>query len=1051
MPEDIVAETGVTPPASEEELQAYLGIEEQVASGALTAEGLLEDIVSNPGQYPEAIRPHLASFLGRSGLGEAVEKHTEIFPKDPAQAYWEPPELARQALGKLFGEAQHVEDIKSPEQLSREETIALFEAGYACIGRRVPGSLSKDVDPEEYIELVQKHRQFRAAEEPNREYTPETMNPLIDPTERHYSPASYDEDAEKSTIAWAVMTADDDHNFSNEIAQVLINDQNVGTLLQSAHKFPGFPVDADFAHQLLAAGDTFSVSHYVSAFKGLSPDKELVKEIIRADGAYNFSQDIDLFPDVPVDDEIIQLILESKQAYALVRGKLAEKVSLDSRLFRQIVEAGQGQVFVDLGDFAKFTGLTPDDADWALQSLETPENDDNRNSSVLFAARVMDNPEAFGDHVTSHELVESLIKKGYGQSVLAAIDHLDGLTAQDGENIIASASRMDESKAGRMLSDLFILREHFAGLEFDAKFAKMFIDVGGHADLRSFGELDAAVLDSCLAKDRMIRPDDVLKNLDMFRGLRVDQLEKLSELAGFTVREFPFADTETGKFSRNLQYAWYADHAYQDMGKGWDKTTIGQIIALRLEQVSSENDLHDSSQWISAFNTPETGHDASAIATLLASGLTEEAALEASKVTYSDVDLERDLLYAMLTAPPELRGRLNMPSKDQKIDLMFTSDAHRLVYSVLLEGLRVSNLSSDWLETIVMGRLESFYETDVEALREESKDTRSRISLEDFRVECQQLLRMLEWRDTNMPVTRMVSVLQEYGHNRKAYATDAAQWLLRHATAPREKLVKAWGDRPLALAEGVTDSLNDILRWQNINAFRLTVANDTKEGSLPKGVTAEELLGPDWKDWRDEIARVQSARNTIEAIAKGKRWLKTLGNRPKVLPADRQTVVNAEDLGYRFEVLAANDPRGFTIGEDTACCMTINGASSSCIKEGYQNPNAGFMALYSPNGKLLAQSFMFVNPTRPDTVVLDNIEANRGRDFSKIIGLYKDAWLKYLREHPELGITKVNVGEGYTSVALDDLEKVKPVPPLRKNIYSDAGRQRRLLDLSATS
>ncbi|MGH7195687.1 MAG: hypothetical protein ACREGA_02810 [Candidatus Saccharimonadales bacterium] len=250
----------------------------------------------------------------------------------------------------------------------------------------------------------------------------------------------------------------------------------------------------------------------------------------------------------------------------------------------------------------------------------------------------------------------------------------------------------------------------------------------------------------------------------------------------------------------------------------------------------------------------------------------------------------------------------------------------------------------------------------------------------------------------------------------------------------------------MALANGVKDSLSAVLLWQQENAFRITV-DSMAEALLPEGISKDELLSERWQKWRSELGRVQSVNNTIKAIGKAKRWLAKAEGQPKVVPADSINVKadEADVKSYRFEVLAGDDPRGFTIGEDTGCCMTINGVSNSCIKAGYKNPDAGFMALYALNGSLAAQSFMYVNPKYPDVLVLDNIEVNEGRDIGKITELYKKAWQQYLEEHPDLAIKNVHIGEGYTYVNISHLPKADAVPPINENIYTDAERQRKLI------
>ena len=60
------------------------------------------------------------------------------------------------------------------------------------------------------------------------------------------------------------------------------------------------------------------------------------------------------------------------------------------------------------------------------------------------------------------------------------------------------------------------------------------------------------------------------------------------------------------------------------------------------------------------------------------------------------------------------------------------------------------------------------------------------------------------------------------------------------------------------------------------------------------------------------------------------------------------------------EILADDDPGGFTIGYDTGCCMTLGGASESCIWAGYQDPNYAFFTVRDRGDRLRAQSILYI-------------------------------------------------------------------------------------------
>ena len=131
----------------------------------------------------------------------------------------------------------------------------------------------------------------------------------------------------------------------------------------------------------------------------------------------------------------------------------------------------------------------------------------------------------------------------------------------------------------------------------------------------------------------------------------------------------------------------------------------------------------------------------------------------------------------------------------------------------------------------------------------------------------------------------------------------------------------------------------------------------------------------------------------------------------------------------------------------------MRGESASCIKAGYTHSNAGFMTMYTPAGGLAAQSFWYVHPDHPDTIVLDNIETNKGRDLRKVLDVYKSGLQTLLKssDFSGLGITKVHLGEAYTDADFTELQSVTPIPRLNDSVYTDAQLQRLLLDLSNTT
>ncbi len=90
-----------------------------------------------------------------------------------------------------------------------------------------------------------------------------------------------------------------------------------------------------------------------------------------------------------------------------------------------------------------------------------------------------------------------------------------------------------------------------------------------------------------------------------------------------------------------------------------------------------------------------------------------------------------------------------------------------------------------------------------------------------------------------------------------------------------------------------------------------------------------------------------------------------------------------EDSCVTFRILEKDDPLGFVIGDITNCCQTIGRGGESCVKDGFTNPNAGFMVFEqtvldekgNPTGEkqILGQAYIWYDP-ETKTVCYDNIE-----------------------------------------------------------------------------
>jgi hypothetical protein len=170
------------------------------------------------------------------------------------------------------------------------------------------------------------------------------------------------------------------------------------------------------------------------------------------------------------------------------------------------------------------------------------------------------------------------------------------------------------------------------------------------------------------------------------------------------------------------------------------------------------------------------------------------------------------------------------------------------------------------------------------------------------------------------------------------------------------------------------------------------------------------------------------------------------GYAPKIIRAGK-ALVNTGDRTMKAEIIDGNDPRGFTIGYDTGCCMTLGGASESCIWAGYEDPRYSFFAVYDDADRLRAQSILYVaEQDGKRYLVADNIEVNAGTNLAAVAGIYKEALLGILEEQ-DVQVDAIHIGEGYVKKGvLDSLPMVmRPVEtPLGSAVYTDAEMQREL-------
>lgn len=554
----------------------------------------------------------------------------------------------------------------------------------------------------------------------------------------------------------------------------------------------------------------------------------------------------------------------------------------------------------------------------------------------------------------------------------------------------------------------------------------------------------AISLEDRLMLGRVSNRHDAQDVLDLtaqgYSAIQIEQYPWLCRLDTSEIVDFPASSGESQK------QKWLTEHGYAYLNGGWNKNSVGKIIATRLES-GIESSVHDASQWLETFQIPEEGYDVQTLKALLRDGAISDIS-QVEKTRFHDIDLETLLISGILHAPQELRDRLLLPSKAQKIQSMFFAPENQLIYTALAGLYKNPDLSVEMLQEAALSKIDDFFEQWL--VNAHGKDTTHRISKDYLHGRLIAALSNMDSLDfpADENITGVISRLGKYGDGRKRYIDDTTSWLTRHMTTPSARLTKVWDDRATALTEGIGDSARDIESWQANNALRKHLQELERTGTMPSNLTVNEVV-TEYKGWVDELSRAYGSERVVRAISE----FKTIRN-PEALLPPATIDLTTDDGVYKAEVLAKDDPRGATIGVDTGCCMTLDGASADCIRSGYQDSGAGFFALYTPQGRLAAQSYFYVNPEQPDVLVLDNIEANQGRDTNKIVKLYEEAFVQYLIERftsdSDWKIRTVHVGTGYGDAVKSIVLQLPQAPAIRNKpgIYTDAHDQRKLLELS---
>lgn len=273
------------------------------------------------------------------------------------------------------------------------------------------------------------------------------------------------------------------------------------------------------------------------------------------------------------------------------------------------------------------------------------------------------------------------------------------------------------------------------------------------------------------------------------------------------------------------------------------------------------------------------------------------------------------------------------------------------------------------------------------------------------------------------------------------------QWLKDYSAQPIKatKLIEAWTARRLALEHGVQDNPRDILDFALEHGLEIFAEKQIASG-------ATDLTREEFDTLKDQVGQIIGSRyspqtlfSTIERIVKFHRENGPYPQKILGQAASSVTIGEGERLRqFTAEIFGTDDLRGFTIGYDTGCCMTITGASNTCIWAGYEDPRYSFFAVYDDDEKLRAQSIMYIAEDQGKKfLIIDNIETNQGTDLSTIAEVYKIALLRFIEEQ-NITIDAIQIGTGYMPgeiVANMPDANICPPTPL-EGTYSDSRNQK---------
>ena len=494
----------------------------------------------------------------------------------------------------------------------------------------------------------------------------------------------------------------------------------------------------------------------------------------------------------------------------------------------------------------------------------------------------------------------------------------------------------------------------------------------------------------------------------------------------------------------SAKYSWCSRHSLVNLGPDWGEQTIGKFIYTRLQN-GIEPNLHDASMLLSTFSLPKETYDIAAIKRDRADGTLKD--FENYRIQLADTNLEESFLGMLFSVSGDQKNKIRLPTTDQKIYQLFSDPSSMFLYKEVLKYWDAAK-DKDELRLMVLTNLGA----DLEKFKKDY--------IRSGKVDDSGLLLKENFVDNNFfegladidyqaigprDISIAMSSLAKLGQARREYVDDATRFLTRHMVAPSDSMRKVWPIRAMALADGVDDNVSSIENWAKVNDTK-AYYHRMQDYYEDIGLSLDDVDNN--QAFIDELSRDYDPDTVLDELAAYKNW-----ERPdKIVSPDERRLKYKDGKEYIGTILGKDDPRGMTIGVDTGCCMTIDGASESCIESGYKDKDAGFFALYEGSGKIMAQSYFYTNQEEnPEVLVMDNIESNAGRGADKIIDLYREYFRGYLLDrfhnNPDWQIREVHIGTGYGDLVKPIVMRLDSTDIVLNShdVYTDASGDQHLL------